>query len=240
MTATIEAPPAIRQFLTERTDAVKNKLVLFKCESWKVDDYRTQLSEKLQADFGQGEQQAKEIATTYMREIVKVVLEEMRGKPTPTNVTINFTNCFNVVTDPAKPKPRSLSFQRIDDDSLDLTDRIILSLCHQFAYSNQLRPPKPVTLRRLRKVTSCRHATVTRSISKLRERGYLDGFSPLAKDQRYRGFAKLRWTPTGRGIDRDVFDAYCDAIGKKHNASYATRYTGVSRRTYFYRLNSKK
>jgi hypothetical protein len=235
-------PPPLDTYLAERMDYWKPRIAGREHDDSQMRKCRAVFRTGLYAVYGDAIREAERdrIADDFVKQIVGAIRESVGATSGP--VTLN--NCQINVTvvnvNPPETKGRKLAFQRIDDDALNLTDRVILSLCHQYAYSNSRRveskkPPKPVTFRRLRKAITSDHRTVKASIDRLRERGYLDGFEPLPKDERYRGFQKLEWKPSGQPTSWDVYDAYVSAITKRHNAAYATKFTGVSRRTYFNR-----
>lgn len=197
-------------------------------------------------------------AVAYAAQLVRMVRKMIRdGTSVQQYVTLNVSNTTNnyYAAPPSQastPKPKAkpapapvvvttLNFRLIADDSLTLTDRVVFSFAWKWAYANHKRkekkkPARPLTVRRFRKVTGFRAATVTASLAKLKQRGYLtDQLSPknVTENKRLLGYRKLAWIKSDKGMGFDLFSAFMAQTTKRVNATYVTKALGVSRRTYY-------
>jgi hypothetical protein len=146
----------------------------------------------------------------------------------------------------ALPRQAKLNFRLIDDDRLDLADRIILSFTWKWAWINFRRtkqgvPLKAVNAYRVRRATRLRHSTIVASLARLRGLGYLDAkLEPFVKHERLlKGgdgkalYRKLTWERGSAGIRLCVFRAVVETNKKKCTAGWFRKALGISRRTYY-------
>lgn len=134
----------------------------------------------------------------------------------------------------------TLNYRLIDDPTLKLADRIILSYIYKWNYWNRRRkaegrPEKPLTVYRFRKLLGWRTETIQKSLIMLETSGYITAQVEVAirkNDPRYLGFRKLKWDKD-LGPRFGVFEGLMktNKPGREVNATWLTRVLGISRRT---------